>query len=114
MTFYRAKSITLMYFSTLPWLKKNQNKTYTKNHANSIISASNIGLQMPFRFSSPATKALRSQKFYSDSKNNSFITSVFFSTKDNSFQDIAYVKSKVDGEKVVLKTRGPILQMLYD
>lgn len=70
---------------------------------------------MPFRFSSPASKALWSQKFYSDSKKNLIYCICFFSLQEtNSFQDIAYVKSKVDGEKVVLKTRDPTLQMLYD
>lgn len=103
MTFYIAKSITPIYFSTLPWLKKkNQNKTYkTPDHI--TIAALNIGLQMPFRFSSPTDEAFLSQKFYSDPENKAFFESVFFfpSSKANSFQGTACIKSKAAGEKAV-------------
>lgn len=70
---------------------------------------------MPFRFSSPACQALRSQKFYSHSENISFIASAFFLyQRQTLFRTLQSGNSKVDGEEVVLKTRDPTLQMLYD
>lgn len=104
---------TNVFFHTSLAQKKNKSK-HTKPQTNITLAALNIRLQMPFIFSSPADAAFQSQKLYSTLR-IMWVLHLFFSVaKTNSFQGTACVKNKADGEKVLLKIRDPILQMLHD